>query len=165
MSKPLRSMVETPGSVEQVVAVLTAETWADRKAQALHDGSRVVSRTERPDGGVELVLSRELPKGGPGFLDRFLPKDGRVVQTDDWGPAVEGVRRGVWTVEIPGTPAKLGGTLLLEPTSTGSRYTIAGEVRVPVPLIGGKAESFIAEMVMKLSAREAELLQAALAEG
>ena len=165
MSASIRSTVETASSVEQVVTVLTAESWAVRKDQALHDGSRVVSRTERPDGGVELVLSRELPKGGPGFLDRFLPKDGRVVQTDDWGRAVEGVRRGVWKVEIPGTPARLVGTLLLEPTATGSRYTIAGEARVPVPLIGGKGETFIAEMVMKLSAREAELLHAALAEG
>ena len=165
MSAPIRSSFELAGSVEQVAAALTAESWADRKAQALHDGSRVVSRTERPDGGVALVLSRELPKGGPGVPDRLLPQDGRVVQTDDWGPPVEGVRRGTWKVEILGTPARLGGTLLLEPIATGSRYAITGEAKVPVPLIGGRAERFIAEMVMKLSAREVELLHVALAEG
>ena len=164
MSAPVSSSSESPGDVEQVFAVLTSEQWPARKAAELHDGSRVVERTVRPDGGVRLVQSRELPKGGPGFLERFLPADGRVVQTDDWGPVLDGARRGTWTVEIPGAPARLGGTLLLEPTAAGSRYVIAGEATVPIPLVGGKAERFIAEMVGKLSAREAELLRDALTE-
>lgn len=165
MSAPVTSVFESTGDVEQVVAILTADTWAERKAQALRDGSRVVSRTERPDGGVTLVLSRELPQGAPGFLERFLPQDGRVLQTDDWGPASDGVRRGTWKVEIPGAPARLGGTLLLEPTVTGSRYTIQGEAKVSIPLVGGKAEKYIAGMVVKLAAREAEVLQAAVHAG
>lgn len=164
MSAPVRSVLTCHASVEQVVGVLTAERWTARRAEVLHDDSRVVSRTERPDGGVELVVSRALPKGGPGFLERFLPKDGRVVQTDEWGPAVDGVRRGTWKVEIPGAPARLGGTLVLEPTATGSSYTIDGQVVVPLPLVGGKAERFIAEMVGKLSAREFELLVEDLAQ-
>lgn len=165
MSSPVSSTHESPGDVERVVAILTSAQWPATKAQALNDGSRVVERTERPDGGVRLVQSRELPKGAPGFLTKFLPADGRVVQTDDWGPAEGGVRRGTWSVEIPGAPATLGGTLLLEPTATGSRYVIAGEAKVPIPLIGGKAERFISEMVSKLSAKEAELLRAELARG
>jgi hypothetical protein len=43
----------------------------------------------------------------------------------------------------------------LEPTAGGSRYTIEGDVKVAVPLIGGKAERFIAEMVTKLAAKGA----------
>ena len=165
MSSPVTATHEIAGSVEEVVAILTSETWPATKAAALRDGSLVVERVERPDGGVRLVQSRELPAGGPGFLARLLPADGRVVQTDEWGPAEDGRRRGTWSVVIPGAPATLGGTLLLEPTATGSRYAIAGQAKVPVPLIGGKAERFIAEMVSKLSDKEAELLRVRLAEG
>ena len=165
MSAPVTATHELPFGVEQVVALLTSESWPGTKAAALGDGSRIIERTERPDGGVLLVQSRELPAGGPGFLTRLLPSDGRVVQTDDWGPAEGGRRRGTWSVVIPGTPATLGGTLLMEPTPTGSSYVIVGEARVPVPLVGGKAERFIAEMVGKLSAREAELLREHLAAG
>jgi hypothetical protein len=135
------------------------------KAEHFRDGARVVQREERPDGGVLLSISRELPSGVPGFLERFLPKDGRVVETFDWtGSTGDETRRGTWRADIPGAPARLGGTLLLEPTPGGSRYTIAGDVKVSVPLIGGRAEKFIAEMVGKLADKEHALLVSTLGD-
>ena len=162
MSRPLHSSHELPVEVERVYAVLSGPQWPARKAEVLRDGSQVVERVERPDGGVHLVVSRELPPGGPGFLERFLPSDKRVVQTDDWGPASGGVRSGTWQVVIPGVSARLGGTMRLEPAADGARYLVDGEISVPIPLVGGKAERFIAEMVGKLTAREAEVLQDAV---
>ena len=121
MSKPVRSDEEIGADVERVHGVLSGPGWAETKAAALHDGSRVVERSERADGGVRLVVSRELPAGGPGFLQRFLPRDGRVVQTDDWGPPEDGQRHGTWQVVIPGVPA-------------AARQ--ADVVRQPAPLLG-----------------------------
>ena len=165
MSRTVHSTHDISADVERVHGVLSGPDWAEHKAAALHDGSRVVEREVTPDGGVRLVSSRELPSGGPGFLQRFLPKDGRVVQTDDWGPSQDGVRRGTWQVVIPGVPATLGGTMRLEPTATGARYVIDGTVDVPLPLVGGRAETFIAEMVSKLTVREAEVLQDTVSGG
>ena len=162
MSTHVKSTFESTGDVETVFGILTAESWAARKAEQLRDGSKVVRREQKPDGGLVFVVSRELPGGVPGFLERFLPKDGRVVQTDEWGPEQGGARRGTWRVDIPGAPAKLGGSMVLETVATGSRYTIEGDVSVSVPLIGGRAERFIAEMVTKLAAKENDLLQATL---
>ena len=162
MSKPVHSEQTSTGDVQTVFRVLTDESWAQRKDDALHDGSRVVRREETADGGVTLVVSRELPDGVPGFLDRFLPKDGRVTQTDVWEPASGDHRSGTWSVEIPGAPTRLGGSMRLEPTPTGSRYVIEGTVEVKVPLIGGKAESFIAGSVERLMAKEGELLRSSL---
>lgn len=159
MSTPVRSVFESDGSVDQVFATLTSPDWVATKAQRFGDGSLVTQHQERPDGGVLLAVSRELPKGVPGFLERFLPADGRVVETFDWEPgAGDGTRRGTWKVDIPGAPARLGGTMRLEPTAAGSRYTIEGDVKVSVPLVGGRAERFIAGMVEKLAAKEHELL-------
>jgi hypothetical protein len=162
VSKRVHSDQENGGDVETAFRVLSDESWAERKDRALRDGSRVVRREQTPDGGVTLVVSRELPAGVPGFLERFLPKDGRVTQTDVWGPADGDVRRGTWKVEIPGAPARLGGTMRLEPTASGSRFVVDGEVEVKVPLIGGRAEGFIAGMVEKLAAKEADILRDAV---
>jgi hypothetical protein len=162
MSRPVHSEQTSSGDVETVFRVLTDESWPQRKADALHDGSRLVRREETPDGGVTLVVSRELPSGVPGFLDRFLPKDGRVTQTDVWGPASGGSRSGTWSVDIPGAPARLGGTMRLDATPTGSRYVIDGTAEVKVPLIGGKAEGFIASSVEKVAAKEGDVLRSAL---
>lgn len=163
MTAPVRSSVRTEGTVEQVFGVLTSPQWVAAKAERLRDGSAVVRREERPDGGLLLAVSRELPKGAPGFLARLLPEDARVVQTDVWGPPDgTGARSGTWDVELPGVPARLGGTLRLEQDGGSTVYLVEGETKVSVPLVGGKAEAFIADMVGRLGVTEGELLQAAV---
>lgn len=162
MTARLSEAYEIGCDVEAVFAALSGDGWAAAKAAALSDGSRTVRRDVGADGSVELVVSRELPEGVPGFLTRFLPADGRAVQTDSWGPDVGGARRGTWRADIPGAPAKVGGAMRLEPTAAGCRYVIEGEVRVGVPLIGGKAESFLADMIRKLTAKEAGVLRGML---
>lgn len=159
MSTPVKSVFDSAGSVDQVFATLTSPEWVATKAERFGDGALLERHEPRADGGVLLAVSRELPDGVPGFLQRFLPKDGRAVETFDWAAASgDGTRRGTWAADLPGAPARLGGTMSLEPSGAGSRYTIQGDVKVSVPLIGGKAESFIAGMVEKLAAKEYELL-------
>lgn len=160
MSTPLNFRYHCPADVGTSFAAISGEGWAHRKAEVLKDGSQVVRREERPDGGVLLVVSRELPDGVPGFLERFLPRDGRAVQSDDWGPErADGSRHGEWSADIPGAPAQVSGTMRFEPTDGGCSYQIDGTVAVKVPLIGGKAEKFIRDMIGKLTAKEAEVLR------
>jgi hypothetical protein len=165
VSKDLASRTQIPASVRQVFELRTSERWVALKAERLKDGSVLVSRTERPDGGVDFAVSRELPAGVPGFLERFLPKEGKAVQNESWGPVgPDGICRGSWSVDIPGAPAKLGGTATVEPSGDGSVQIIKGTVQVSIPLIGGKAEQFIVDMTQKLMAREGELMVASLSE-
>ena len=163
MSKALVSRTQIPASVQQVFDLRTSERWVQLKADQLKDGSTLVSRTVRPDGGVDFSVSRELPAGVPGFLERFLPKEGKAVQNESWGPpGADGICRGSWSVDIPGAPAKLGGTATVEPSGDGAVQIIHGTAQVSVPLVGGKAEGFIVEMTQKLMAKEAELMVASL---
>ena len=164
MTTSVRSVFESAGRVDAVFATLSSAEWVATRAERFHDAARVERREERPDGGVLIAVSRELPGGVPGFLERFLPDDGRVLETFDWAAAADdGSRAGTWRADIPGAPARLGGTMRLEATAAGSRYTIEGDVAVSVPLIGGRAERFIADMVQRLAAKEHELLVAAQA--
>ena len=159
MSKDLTSRTEVAASVDDVFALRTSQRWVDLKKEQLRDGSTLVSRTERPDGGVDFSVSRELPSGVPGFLEKFLPKDGKAVQNESWGPPdAQGVCHGTWSVDIPGAPAKLGGTASVEPTSSGAALVISGTAKVSVPLLGGKAEQFTVDMTKKLMAKEGELM-------
>lgn len=163
MSRELVSRTQIPASVSAVFELRTSERWVGLKAATLGDGSVLVRRVDRPDGGVEIAVSRALPAGIPGFLERFLPKDGKAVQHESWGPPdAGGVCTGTWSVDIPGAPATLGGTSTLEPAGDGSVQVIRGTAQVRVPLIGGRAEAFIVEMTQKLMAREAELMIASL---
>lgn len=160
MTAPVRSSTRTTGTIEQVFAVLTSSDWVARRAARFADGATVVRREERPDGGLVFAVSRELPDGAPGFLATFLPADGRVLQTDEWEPADgSGSRSGTWQVELPGVPARLGGTMRLDATGDVVVHLVEGETKVSVPFVGGKAEAFIADMFGRLGAKEGELLQ------
>lgn len=163
MGKRFTSSFDSPVPVEHLYGVLTAPDWAATKSERLGDDSRVVRREVGDGDAVTLVVSRRLPPGVPGFLQRFLPSDQRVTTNDVWEPLADGVRRGAWSADIAGAPATIGGTMRIEPLGDTCRYTIEGEVRVSVPLIGGKAESFIAEQVVKLAEAEAGVVEQVLA--
>ena len=162
MSKPVSASVDLPVDVETAFAALSGPSWPELMAARLHDDSRLLERTATPDGGARLVVSRRLPDGVPGYLSPFLPKDGRTTQTDVWGPAVGGVRRGTFAVSFPGSPGEISGETLLEPAGAGTRWTVTGTVRVKVPLVGGKAEGFLAPLVERLVVKQGEVLRAEL---
>ncbi|MGB8650909.1 MAG: DUF2505 domain-containing protein [Mycobacteriales bacterium] len=150
---------DVPADVETAYAAISGEGWAPAKAAALEDGSKQVSRDVGEGGAVTLVVSRNLPDGIPGFLTKFLPADGRVTQTDVWGPARDGVRSGTWRADTPGSPAKVEGTMRLEPTPSGCVYVVEGTAKVSIPLVGGKAEGVVVGMTEKITAKEAEVLR------
>ena len=159
MAKTFSVSYDIPADVETAYAAISSEGWAQAKARSLDDGSTVVSREESAGGAVQLVVSRKLPDGIPGFLQKFLPADGRVTQTDTWGAADAGTRAGTWKADTPGSPVKVGGTMRLEPAGSGCRYVIEGEIKASIPLIGGKAEDVAVGMTKKLTASEAEVLR------
>lgn len=150
---------DIPADVETAYAAISGDGWAAAKSAALKDDSKVVTRTEGADGAVTLVVARNLPDGIPGFLTKFLPSDGKVTQTDTWGAAVDGVRKGTWKADTPGSPAKVEGTMRLEPTPSGCVYVVEGTAKVSIPLVGGKAESVVVGLTEKLTAKEADVLR------
>lgn len=164
MSKDFRHSHLLPSDVETAFAAIASEGWAAAKAERLRDGSTVKRFERGADGSVVLQISRDLPDGVPGFLERFLPADGKAGQTDSWSPdSGDGTRRGTWRADIPGAPAEVSGTMRLEPSGSGCAYVVEGTVKVRIPLVGGKAESFIADMTGKLTTKEAEVLRDLLA--
>ena len=155
-SREVRSLV--PADVATAYALLTGEAWVALLAEHLRDGSRLVRRETPPGGGAVLEVSRQLPDGVPGFLERFLPADGRATQVDTWEPDAGGVRRGTWQALIPGAPAKVGGGTRLEPAPGGCAWVVDVEVTVKVPVFGGRAERFLADTVCALVEKEAQVL-------
>ena len=47
----------------------------------------------------------------------------------------------------------------LVPTATGCDYVIDGKAKVKIPLIGGKAEKFVADATARTTAGEADVLR------
>jgi hypothetical protein len=165
LSKRFTHTTDSDVPVEAVFAVLSGADWSSHLSAELGDDSKTVRRDVGSDGSVTLVLNRRLPSGIPGFLQKFLPADPRVVTTDVWGPPVDGARDCTWTADIAGTPTTITGTQRIEPLGDGNRHIVTGEVKVSVPLIGGKAEAFIAEAIRGLAESEVAVVEKVLASG
>ena len=52
-------------------------------------------------------------------------------------------------IEAPGKPTNIAGTIALEPSGAGTTEVVELEIKVKVPLIGGKLESLMADLVTK----------------
>jgi hypothetical protein len=100
-----------------------------------------------PDGGgMKVVVDMVQPTDGiPGFAKKFVGDEINLVQTEKWSD-IEHARV---EVLIPGKPGQMNGTVTLREENGTTTETVDMEVRVSIPLVGGKIESLIADLLRK----------------
>jgi carbon monoxide dehydrogenase subunit G len=99
---------------------------------------------ERDGEGFNLVVDQQQnTKDLPGFARTFAGDSTQAIQREVWlGPT-----GGNLSIEAPGKPTSATGTIRLEEAGSGTREIVELEIKVKVPLIGGKLEKLIAEKV------------------
>ncbi len=83
------------------------------------------------------------PTGCPSFAKKFAGDTTRAVQREAW-PDASG---GSLAIEAPGKPTSMAGTISLAPDGGGTREVVSLEIKVKVPLLGGKLEGLLADQV------------------
>jgi Protein of unknown function (DUF2505) len=143
---------------DRAFAVLANPAFQDEKCVQTGALAHEVSITTPGDRTV-IDTRRSMPMDSlPDFARSFLGGRLEVHETQDWGPAGgDGSRNGRLTVEISGTPMRLGGTLALRPTADGSTVTIRSQLKANLPFIGGKAEEAAAGPIRAAIAKEEQL--------
>jgi hypothetical protein len=146
------------GSVEQVFRMLTDKAFQERKCAAT--GALSYSVSVSGEAATPVVESaRRMPTDGLPDFARKLVRDGiDLREVHAWeAPAADGTRRSATTVSIAGQPVEMTGTLFLGHAATGVQGALAAELRVSVPLIGGRIERVIAPLILKALAVEEAL--------
>src|SRR4051812_35381475 len=99
---------------------------------------------ERDGEGFTLVLDQlQNTKDLPSFARTFAGESTQAIQRETWSSG----SGGDLVIESPGKPASAKGTIRLEPDGAGTREVVELEIKVKVPLIGGKLEKLMAEKV------------------
>jgi hypothetical protein len=100
-----------------------------------------------PDGGgMKVVIDAvQLAQGIPGFARKFVGDEIQLVQTERWTD----LENGRVEVVIPGKPGQMTGTMTLRESGGTTTETVDMEIRVSIPLVGGKIESLIADLLRK----------------
>ena len=123
-------MLADPAFREKVCAAMHATRW-----DVTVDGS---------GAGRTVVIDQTQPaRSIPSFARKVVGDEIRIVQTETW----TGTAAGTLVLAIPGKPGGFEGRIVLGPNGAGTRETVTGEARVKIPLIGGKLESLVEELL------------------
>jgi hypothetical protein len=132
-------------TVDEVFAMLGTREFRE----AVCDYQRVLHRTVTTshDGDSMTV---KIDQGHatdrlPGFARKIVGEHVEMVQSESW----TGGSQGRITVTVPGKPGEMTGTAALVGDDSGVTEKVDMTVTVHLPLIGGKVEGLIADMLRK----------------
>jgi hypothetical protein len=132
-------------TVEQVFDMLATREFRE----AVCDYQRVLHRTVTVDRSGE-TASVTIDQGHatdrlPGFARKIVGDHVTMVQSEAWSDGAHGNI----TVTVPGKPGEMSGTATLVQDAGGVTEKVDMTVNVHLPLIGGKVEGLIADMLGK----------------
>lgn len=151
--------VEYPATVDEVWAVMSSTDFQDAKCEATSTGtwtSDVATSADR----TRITSERVLPTDDlPDIARSFVGPSLTISEQQIWSaPATDGSRTAELQVHIKGAPMTLKGTVRLSPNGSGSSQEINGDLKVSVPLIGGKLEKAASDPLMFAAKTETDLL-------
>lgn len=142
--------------VETVFALMSDPDFCMRK-YADAGATDIQVDSDQRDDGPNLVSKRKVTVDLPGFAKKVMQPTNTVQQTDEWAPADrDGSRVCRYKVEVQGVPSRIDGTVTLTGEGNGTRQEVEAEVKVSIPLLGGKLEKFAVDNGIKALDHEAE---------
>lgn len=132
-------------TIDQVAAMLAdpafREQVCDYQGVTRHD----IVITPSGSGKTVKVDQVQAARGIPSFATKFVGDEINIVQEEQWSSPSEADL----TVTIPGKPGDMRGTVRLVEVDGGVTETVAVTVKVGIPLVGGKIEGLIADLLIK----------------
>ena len=128
---------------DEVFAMLAAPAFREKVATAQEVVSADITLT--PNGeGFDLVSDQVQNTAGlPAIAKKIAGDTTQAVITEHWADA----RGGSLEITAPGKPPSAVGTITLIEAATGTTEVVELEIKLKVPLIGGKLESLMADTI------------------
>lgn len=92
-------------------------------------------------------------KGMPSVAKKIVGDETNIVQRETWSSPTQGEL----SIEIPGKPGSMTGTASIAASGAGTVETVDLTVKVSIPIVGGKLEGLIADLLLKALQAENEV--------
>jgi hypothetical protein len=124
-----------------VLAMMTEPEFWDQVAVATAAISSVTT-VEAEGGATRVVTDSEQPVVGvPSFAKKFAGESARAIATAVWSGGTA-----AYSVDTPGKPTRLNGTITVAESGSGSTVVYDLDLKASVPLIGGKLEKLMGQL-------------------
>lgn len=145
MAKRIRHELTYDAPLAAVAAMLGDSAFREQVCERQHVLRHTVT-VARAGDGMEVVIDQvQAAAGLPSFAQRIVGDEINIVQKEIWTDA----ERGDVYVTIPGKPGDMAGTLRLDERDGRTTEAVSLEIKVGIPLVGGKVESLVADMLLK----------------
>lgn len=145
MSKRLRHDLTYDAPMAEVAEMLADPTFREEVCE-FQGVKRVMVSIDSDDNGMQVTIDQvQAAEGIPSFARKFVGDEINIVQQESW----ESPTDGDITVTIPGKPGEMAGTARLSESGGVTTETVELTVNVNIPLVGGKIEGLIADLLLK----------------
>ena len=141
MGKRVVKELTYDASLEEVSAMLTDPAFRERVLERM----RVVRGSVTVEDGVVTIDQVQASSGLPSFATKLVGEEIRIVQVEAWRTR----EHADVEVTIPGKPGEMAGTATLAEAGGRTTERVDLEVTVRLPLVGGKIEGLVADMLGK----------------
>ena len=134
----------------EVYRMLTTASFREQVGARMRVLSVEASVTEDAAATVVRIAQVQPAKGLPSFATRIVGDTIEIDQVERWTSD----RHADVELVIPGKPGRISGTARLEEADGTTTEVVELDVKVGIPLVGGRLEGLVADMLVK--ALEAE---------
>ncbi len=130
-----------------VAAMLADPAFREEVVEAQHVLRHDVQVTGDPAAGSGTVTVEQVQAahGLPSFARKFVGDEIEIVQAETWTSSTAAELH----VSIPGKPGQMAGTIRLSESGGTTTETVDLDITVGIPLVGGKIEGMVADMLLK----------------
>lgn len=145
MSKRLTHEMVYDAPVEAVTAMLADPAFREEVCRYQGVLRQEIS-VERVGETLHVTIDQwQSTAGVPSFAKKIVGEETNIVQKEIWTTPV----LGDITVEIPGKPGDMTGTARVEERGGHTVETVDLTIKVGIPLVGGKIEGLISDLLLK----------------
>lgn len=128
---------------DAVFEMLADPAFREKVSAALDVVSAEVAIVRSGEGFTFTNDQVQRTEGLPTFARKFAGETTRAIQIEEWPDSTGGSLR----IDAPGKPSSISGTIALVPTGAGTTEVVELDIKVKVPLIGGKLEGLLVDQV------------------
>lgn len=159
MTKRLTVTLDYDAPVDTVTSMLFDPAFRDEVCDRQHVMRRAIAIEPVGDGFHVSLDKWQVTQGVPSFAKKFVGEETNIKQSEIWPTPT----LGDITIEIPGKPGVISGTAKVEDDGKGgSVETVTLDIEVGIPLLGGKLEGLLHDLIAKAMDAEYEVGRAYL---
>jgi hypothetical protein len=142
MSKKFTNTDPYDASVDQMWAMICNQDYWTAKYESLGASNVRFTQFTADDDTLTLVNERDVPADLPSFAKKIIGDTNHLTHTERWTRSGDSAACTI-EIQVKNLPGGTTGTMELNPSGSGSTWSADFDIKVGIPMVGGKLEGLL----------------------